>query len=162
MLQLLKLLCSGVCVQQQKILHATTETWCSQINKQLKKLRCSGYQIFGLPLWLSYLRICLQCGRPGFDPWVRKIPWRRERLPTPVFGPGEFHGLYSPWGHKESGITKWLSLTCLLTRVKYYIRFRCTPTWFIVFKDYIILIKYWLYFLCCTIYPCSLFILYIL
>ena len=31
----------------------------------------------------------------GFDPWVRKIPWRRERLPTPVFWPGEFHGLYS-------------------------------------------------------------------
>ena len=28
---------------------------------------------------------CLQCGRPGFDPWVGKSPWRRERLPTPVF-----------------------------------------------------------------------------
>ena len=37
----------------------------------------------------------LQCGRPGFDPWVGKIPWRRERLPTPVFWSGEFHGLYS-------------------------------------------------------------------
>ena len=33
--------------------------------------------------------------RPGFDPWVGKIPWRRERLPTPIFCPGEFHGLYS-------------------------------------------------------------------
>ena len=32
------------------------------------------------------------------DPWVGKIPWRRERLPTPVVWPGEFHGLYSPWG----------------------------------------------------------------
>ena len=32
-----------------------------------------------------------------FDPWVEKIPWRRERLPTPVFWPGESHGLYSPW-----------------------------------------------------------------
>ena len=31
--------------------------------------------------------------RPGYDPWVGKIPWRRERLPTPVFWPGEFHGL---------------------------------------------------------------------
>ena len=31
-------------------------------------------------------------------PWVGKIPWRRERLPTPVFWPGKFHGLYSPWG----------------------------------------------------------------
>ena len=30
----------------------------------------------------------------GFDPCVGKIPWRRERLSTPVFWPGEFHGLY--------------------------------------------------------------------
>ena len=41
-------------------------------------------------------------GRPGFDPWVRKIPWRRERLPTPAFLPGESLGQgslagYSPW-----------------------------------------------------------------
>ena len=34
-----------------------------------------------------------------------------ERLPTPVFWPGEFHELYSPWGHKESDITEQLSLT---------------------------------------------------
>ena len=27
------------------------------------------------------------------DPWVGKTPWRRERLPTPVFWPGEFRGL---------------------------------------------------------------------
>ena len=30
--------------------------------------------------------------RPGFDPWVRKIPWRRKWPPTPVFLPGKFHG----------------------------------------------------------------------
>jgi len=36
--------------------------------------------------------------RPGFDSWVGKIPWRRERLPMPVFWPGEFHGLNSAWG----------------------------------------------------------------
>ena len=46
-----------------------------------------------------------------FDPWVRKIPWRREWLPTLVFLPGEFHGQrspvgYSPWGHKESDMTE--------------------------------------------------------
>ena len=34
----------------------------------------------GLPWWLSWWRIHLQCGKPGFDPWVGKIPWRRERL----------------------------------------------------------------------------------
>ena len=53
----------------------------------------------------------LQCGRPGFDPWVRKIPWRRERLPTPVFWPGEFHELYNAWDHKESEMTEQLSLS---------------------------------------------------
>ena len=41
----------------------------------------------GFPLWLSWWRICLQCARPGFDPWDGKIPWRRERLPPPVFWP---------------------------------------------------------------------------
>ena len=32
-------------------------------------------------------RIHLQCERPGFDPWVEKIPWRREQLPTQYAGP---------------------------------------------------------------------------
>ena len=41
----------------------------------------------GLPWWLRWWRICLQCRRPGFDPWVGKIPWRREWQPTPVFLP---------------------------------------------------------------------------
>ena len=48
----------------------------------------------------------LQCGKPGFDPWVGNIPWRREWLPTPVFWPGEFHGLYSPCSCKESDMTE--------------------------------------------------------
>ena len=46
--------------------------------------------------------------------WVQslgwKIRWRREMLPTPVFWPGEFHRLYSPWGLKESDMTERLSL----------------------------------------------------
>ena len=42
--------------------------------------------------WLE--RIRRQCRRPGFDPWVGKLPWRRERLPTPILWPGEFHGLF--------------------------------------------------------------------
>ena len=36
-----------------------------------------------------------------FDPWLGKIPWRRERLPTSVFWREEFHGLYSPWVAKR-------------------------------------------------------------
>ena len=37
--------------------------------------------------------------RPGFDPWVGKIPWRREELPTLVFLPGELHGQRSLAGY---------------------------------------------------------------
>ena len=40
------------------------------------------------------------------ETWVGKIPWRRERQPTPVFWHGEFHGLCSPWGHKELDTTE--------------------------------------------------------
>ena len=99
-------------------------------------------------------RICLQCRRIRFDSWVRKIPWRRDRLPTAVFwgfpegsdgkestcnvgdldsvpglgrSPGGRHGNpfqysclenplgqtslvgSSPWGHRKSYTTKWLS-----------------------------------------------------
>ena len=57
------------------------------------------------------VKIFLQFGRPGFDPWVGKIPWRRERLPTPVFWFGEFHGLYRACGHKESDRTEQVSLS---------------------------------------------------
>ena len=63
-----------------------------------------------LSWWLRQWRICLQCGRPWFNPWVGKIPWRRKRLPIPIFLPGEFHGQrslvgYSPWGTKSQ---RWL------------------------------------------------------
>ena len=36
---------------------------------------------------LRWQRICLQCRRLGFSPWVGKIPWRKEWLLTPVFLP---------------------------------------------------------------------------
>ena len=70
--------------------------------------------VYGLPWWLRQLRIHLQCERPGFDPWVGKIPWRRKWQLTPVFLPGESHGQrslagYSPWGQKEWDMTEWLS-----------------------------------------------------
>jgi len=64
-------------------------------------------------------KILLQCGRPGFDPRVGKIPWGREWLPTPVFWPGEFHGLYDPWGHKELEKTERLSLHFIFIKCTY-------------------------------------------
>ena len=49
-----------------------------------------------------------------FDPWIRKIPSKREWQPTPGFLPGKSHGQislasYSPWGHKELETTEWQS-----------------------------------------------------
>ena len=57
--------------------------------------------------WLRQESVCLQLGRPGFDPWVGKILWRRKWQLTPVLLPGKSHGQrnmvgYSPWGRKES------------------------------------------------------------
>ena len=53
----------------------------------------------------------LQCQRPGFNPCIGKIPWRRVQLPIPVFLLGECHrqrslACYSSQGHKESDMTK--------------------------------------------------------
>ena len=61
-------------------------------------------------------KVCLQCRRRGFDPSVKKIPWRRKWLPTPVFLLGEFRGQkslggYSLWGCKELDMTKGLTLS---------------------------------------------------
>ena len=57
------------------------------------------------------MKVCLQSGRPRFDPWVGKIPWRRKWHPTPLFLPGKSHGQRSlagcsPWGHKELDTTE--------------------------------------------------------
>ena len=55
---------------------------------------------------------CRRCKRHGFDPSVRKMPWRRAQQPTPVFLPGESHGqrsladYNSPWSCKELDMTE--------------------------------------------------------
>ena len=43
--------------------------------------------------------------RRGFDPWVGKIPWRKAWQPTPVFLPGECHGL-QPGGLQSMGLQR--------------------------------------------------------
>jgi len=52
--------------------------------------------------------------RPGFDPWVRKSPWRRKWQPTPVFLAWKIAQRsllgYRPGGHKESEKTEQLTL----------------------------------------------------
>ena len=49
--------------------------------------------------WLTGKEPACQCRRPGFHPWVRKIPWRRKWQPTPVFLPGKSHGQRSLVGY---------------------------------------------------------------
>ena len=48
-------------------------------------------------------------GDLGSIPGLGRSPG--EGIPTPVFWPGEFHGLYSPWDHKESDMTEQISLS---------------------------------------------------
>ena len=64
--------------------------------------------VFNSPRWLLGKESACQCRRPRFNPWFKKIPWRRKWEPTPVFLPGKSHGQmslvgYSPWGRKRAG-----------------------------------------------------------
>ena len=74
-----------------------------------EQLSLSLFKVLWHHFWAS-LEVQLVKNLPAmWETWVGKIPWRRERLPTPVFWPREFHRLCSPWGHKESGMTERLS-----------------------------------------------------
>jgi len=62
----------------------------------------------GYPLQYSWASLVAQLVKnpPAMqETWVQSLGWEdpldKENLPTLVFCPGEFHGLYSPWGHKE-------------------------------------------------------------
>ena len=91
----------------------------AQSQTQLKQLSnsSSSMGLIGLSWWLISKRIHLQCRsyrRYGFDPWVRKILWRRKWQHSLVFLPGEFDGQrglvgYSPWACKESHKTEQLT-----------------------------------------------------
>ena len=50
-----------------------------------------------------HIVVCLQCGRPRFNPWVGKIPWKRKWQPTSVFLPGKSHGRRSLVGYTSGG-----------------------------------------------------------
>ena len=51
-----------------------------------------------------------QCKRHKFDLWVRKIPWRGKRQPTPVFLPGGVHGQRGLAGYSPRGPKNWIQL----------------------------------------------------
>ena len=99
-----------------------THTECVHLDS-LRDSSCSFWsnQLYALAMLrgriaVSFGKICLQSRRPGFDPMVLKIPWRRKWQPTPVFLLGKFHGQrslvgYNPWGHKESDTNEWLTIS---------------------------------------------------
>ena len=68
--------------------------------------------------WQESTCQCRRQSRRRFNPWVRNVLWRRKWQTTPVFLPGEFHGLgslagYSLWGHKESNTTEVTQHACI-------------------------------------------------
>ena len=73
------------------------------------------------------------------ETWVRKIPWRREWLPTLVFLPGQLHGQrrimdYSPLGHKESDMTEELSFTHTTSNNSFIKMIICFLLFHVVYK----------------------------
>ena len=88
----------------------------------------------GLPWQLSWQRIRLQCRRPRFDSWVGKIPWRRERLSTPVFWPREFHG--QSMGSQRVG-QDWATFTFKGTTAMYTTVYHSTDFFLFLVNPYI-------------------------
>ena len=64
--------------------------------------------------WASLMAQLVKNRPATWETWVRSLGWEdpleKEQLPTSIFWPGEFHGLYSPWGLKELDMTEQLSL----------------------------------------------------
>ena len=64
--------------------------------------------------WASLVAQLVKNVPSMWETWVWSLGWEepleKVQLPTPVFWPGEFHGLYSPWGSKEMDTTERLSL----------------------------------------------------
>ena len=71
---------------------------------------CLG-EVFGLPWWFRGERICLQCGRPGFDAWIGKISWTWAWQPTSVFLPTESPQTEEPGGLQSTGSQSWIQLS---------------------------------------------------
>ena len=60
-------------------------------------------------------RICLQCRKHSFDPWVRKILKRKKWQPTPVFLPGEIMDRGAWWATVQGFAKSWTGLKQLST-----------------------------------------------
>ena len=118
----------------EAVRNTSERPWLNELSKSMNLLPFSFIHSFTYFLktthsqCLSGKELACQCRRPGFNPWVGKIPWRRKWQPTPVFLPGESHGHgslvgYTPWGCKRVGhnlATKQQPLTECPLSPKYY------------------------------------------
>ena len=83
-----------------------------------RKPTLEGTVFFFFFFWATFPSKGFPCGSTGKEsacdlgdlgsiPGLGGFPWRRERLPSPAFWPGEVHG-HSSWGHKELDMTEQL------------------------------------------------------
>ena len=75
--------------------------------KVLGCFKCSPFIVHSFCSLVAQSVVYLQRRRPGFNPWVGKISWRRKWQPTPVFLPEEFNGLRSLVGYKGLDTAEW-------------------------------------------------------
>ena len=91
----------------------------AQLYSSMNILKVASYFSSRFYKWASLVAQLVKNPPAMWETWVWFLgwedPWRRERLPTPVFWPREFSGLYSPWRWKESHMMEWLSLSLFST-----------------------------------------------
>ena len=122
-------------------------------------------KVLCIPWWLIWLKNPPACGRLGFDPWVGKIPWRREMLPTAVFclrssmdcivhavarswtRLDDFHFHFSPetegmiviQPQSEASPKSWNDREHILVRLLHSFLYRNTVRWLNIIQKYFIL-----------------------
>ena len=105
-------LCSTLC--KVKITHLCL-TLCDPMDSWVGKFCWRRDRLPTQYSWASLVALLVKNPPAMQETWVWSLGWEdpieSKWLPTPVFWPGEFHGLYSPWGHKESDMTEWLSFS---------------------------------------------------
>ena len=83
------------------------------------------YSVQQLPWWLTWSSVCLLCGRPGFDPWVGKMPWRRKE-------PGRLQSMgWQRVGHDwVTSLSLFLCTVCQLQTVTVQLLFNLDSLYF--------------------------------
>ena len=93
----------GISEQEDRMVEITAEE--QNEGRRVKKIEDNLREV-----WASLVAHLVKNPPAMWETCVRSLSWEdsleKQWLPTPVFWPGEFHGLYSPWGHKESNMTE--------------------------------------------------------